>query len=154
VLSLKGNTNLLTFYSLNPTRKKVIHDLKILNSDVKIWDFGGQEQYRNEFLKNFKNNFSGTSKIIYVIDIQDKDKYDITIEHFEKIINLMGENTTIELSIFLHKFDPDLADTHPEITDEVVRSLKQRIKDIIPSSIFYNIFNTTIYTVFEKTITD
>ena len=153
VLSLKGKTNLLSFYNLNPTRGQEIHNMEMLNSDVNIWDFGGQEQYRQNYLERFNEFLTGTSKIVFVIDIQDQKRYELALDYFQKIIELLNKSE-IEISIFLHKCDPDLKETHPEITDEVISSLIQKIKDIMPSSLYFNIFKTTIYTVFEKIITD
>jgi len=154
VLSLKGKTSLLSFYKLNPTRGEQIHNFQTLNSEFNIWDFGGQERYRKDYFKDFKKYLLGTSKLIFVIDIQDKDRYDLALDYFQKIMNLLTDNTDIDFSIFLHKFDPDLRETHPEITNSVVDGLIQQIKDIIPSNIFYNFFKTTIYTVFDKAIID
>ncbi len=153
VLSLQGKTNLLSFYSLKPTKKKVIHKIQMLTSSVNIWDFGGQEQYRNEYLENFDKIIIGTTKIIYVIDVQDEGKYEISLSYFQKIINLLKDKTDIDLSIFIHKFDPDINETHPDIKNNI-GDLIQKIKSIIPSTFFYNIFKTSIYTVFSKTIID
>jgi len=152
VLSLKGKTNLLSYYSLNPTKKMEKDRIQMLYSEINIWDFGGQEQYRDKHLENFNKHVIGASKIIYVIDVQDKDRYEIAIEYFQKIINLIKDKSDIDVSIFLHKFDPDLGETFPEINEKVVGALIQKIKVIIPSNIFYKIFKTTIYTMFEKTI--
>ena len=154
VLNLKGKTNLLSFYKLKPTRGLNIENFQAISSEFSIWDFGGQEQYRKDYLNDFDTHLLGTSKLIFVIDIQNKDRYDLALDYFQKIMNLLTDNTDVDLSIFLHKFDPDLRENHPEITKNVVDGLIQQIKYIIPSNIFYNFFKTTIYTVFDKTIID
>ena len=56
VLSLKG-LNLMSLKSSNPTRGIETSNLNINDEKFNIWDFGGQEQYRNIHLEDFKKNF-------------------------------------------------------------------------------------------------
>lgn len=147
VLSLKGFKNLLTFYSLTPTKGIDIVNIEALNSRFNIWDFGGQEVYRDGYLKNFESHITGTEKIIFVIDVQDKERYDIALEYLQKITNeLKEENLDVDFSIFLHKFDPGV-----EINSDTVKELTQRILRIMPEEINYELYKTTIYTTFSKT---
>lgn len=154
VLSLRGTKNITEFHNVKPSKVEHIDSIKVLDSEFSIWDLGGQESYRSEYLKNFNKYIIGCSKLIYVFDIQDTDRYDLGLEYFKKIIDLLkGKN--IEISIFLHKFDPDLTVSRSDITKEIVDGLKERVKDIIDkTNFFYQIFNTSIYALFEKKITD
>ena len=103
-------------------------------------------------------NIAGCSKIIYVFDIQDFDRYNLALKYFESMIDLIKDNKeakNIEISIFFHKADPDLSQTHPEITEMAIDNLKEKIKDIVDKTdIFYQIFKTSIYAIFEKLIID
>ena len=153
VLSLKGQQNILSFFKINPTKGLKIEYIKALNSNFNIFDLGGQEAYRKDYLSNFNKYIEGTSKVIYVFDIQDIKRYDSALNYFQEIINKFkgSNNKEVEFSIFLHKFDRDLKETRPDITGETIEDLLKKIKEIIVGSeLFYEIFRTTIYTTFEK----
>ncbi|MFX1392463.1 MAG: ADP-ribosylation factor-like protein [Promethearchaeota archaeon] len=146
VLSLQKNINLLSYTSLEPTKRFEITELDDLNSKFHIWDFGGQEQYRDDHLENLKTYLTGAKKFIYVIDIQDKKRFDLTLEYFKSIIKILEEEKpSIKLSIFLHKFDPDLI-----IEADVVQKLIDQIIEILPENFDYRIYKTSIYTIFRK----
>lgn len=157
VMSLKGIKTLPKFFNVKPSKGEDIQPIKVLDSEFSIWDLGGQESYRIEYLKNFNKYIKGCSKLIYVFDIQDTKRYDLALEYFENLINLVENNfntNTIEISIFLHKNDPDLNVIKPELTREIIDDLKEKIKNRIEkTSFFYQIFKTTIYALFEKNIT-
>ena len=156
--SLRGTRNLPTFCKTKPTVRRNILSIKAYDSEYIIWDLGGQEAYRDEYLENFDNYFKGLDKFIYVFDVQDIKRYDLALEYYEKIINLLKDRnnaTNIEVSIFLHKYDPDLNNIRPDITDKIIDDLKDQIKKIIDKTeFFYQIFKTSIYCLFDKTVTD
>lgn len=151
VKCLKGVKNLASFNTPQPTRGHKINTFNTYGTDFSIWDFGGQESYRDEFFVNFSDHIKETDKIIFVIDIQDWERYEKSREYLVKLISLIQKNQIlIDLSIFLHKFDPDLESFNIDITDEMIENFIKKIKDKIPSNIPYNIFRTSIYTVFQK----
>lgn len=155
LLSLRGKKNLSDFSSVTPTRGSDTVKFKAFDSGYNIIDLGGQEAYRNNHLENFKQYLIGTNKIIYVIDIQDKDRYEMAIEFLKSIINLMKENRVfVDFSIFLHKFDPDLDQSNKKISDSVINGLIVKIKATLPPNFPYTLHKTSIYTVFEKLIID
>lgn len=150
VLSLKG-LNLMSLKSSNPTRGIETSNLNINDEKFNIWDFGGQEQYRNIHLEDFKKNFKETDKVIYVIDIQDQKRYKIALDYLMKIMKKLGNQIDkIKFSIFLHKSDPNLKETHPDLTNEIIEDLITKIKEVIPSNLRDEIYKTSIYTVFER----
>jgi len=153
VLCLKGVKNLSSFSSIKPTRGYQINKFSTLGSKFNIWDFGGQEQFREDYFKNFKNHIKGTSKLIYVLDIQDRERYDLSLKYLAKIIALLKENKlNPEFSLFLHKFDPDMEIINKEIKGEITQPLIKKIENIIPQSFPHQIYKTSIYTVFQKSI--
>ncbi|MBD3255334.1 MAG: hypothetical protein GF383_09590 [Candidatus Lokiarchaeota archaeon] len=151
-LSLQGISNLLRYAELNPTKNYNIVNFDILHSKFSIWDFGGQKEYRDKHFKNLDQYFPETDKIIYVIDVQDIDRYDIALDYLEMLINKMPKKyaTTIELLVFIHKCDPDLDKLHPEISDGKLEGLINKVKAVIPSEFNYKIMKTTIFTTFKK----
>ena len=153
VLSIIGKMNLINYLSLDPTLGPDITNFEAHDSKFNIWDLGGQISYREEYLENFDEFINGSSKIIFVIDIQDMQRYDLALEYLENVIKkIQQKNLDIDISIFLHKYDPDLNEIHPEITEEIIQELIQKIKNLIPSNFFMEIYKTTIYTIFDKTL--
>lgn len=151
VLCLKGVKNLSSFSTIKPTRGFEINNFHTLGSEFNIWDFGGQAQFREDYFKNFKNHIKGASKLIYVIDIQDRERYDLSLEYLHRIIMLLIKvKVNIDFSLFLHKFDPDIEIIKNEIKEEVIQVLIKQIEDLIPTDFPYQIYKTSIYTIFQK----
>jgi len=156
VKCLSGTKKLTSFCDIKPTTGNKIISINILDTDFSIWDLGGQEAFRKEYLSDFNDYIYGCNKLIFVIDIQDTKRYELALEYFEKIIDLTEAEknaNNIELSVFLHKFDPDLIEN--DAFDKKINRLKEKVKEKLDSTdFFYQIFRTTIYAIFEKRITD
>ncbi|MHA1983092.1 MAG: ADP-ribosylation factor-like protein [Candidatus Hodarchaeales archaeon] len=79
-----------------------------------IRDLAGQAVYRKKHLEDPKN-FENLRCLIFVIDVQKTDNFDIVQSYFIDILNKLlefGENPLV--SIFLHKYDPDLREQFSE----------------------------------------
>ncbi|MFX1497615.1 MAG: ADP-ribosylation factor-like protein [Promethearchaeota archaeon] len=151
VLSVTGKVNLLNYLSLDPTLGHNIINFNSINSKFNIWDLGGQESFRDEYLDNFAEYITGASKLIFVIDIQDVLRYDLALKYFESTLKRIEEmNLNLDLTLFLHKYDPDLKELRPEITEKMILDLIEELKNVIPNDFYYEIYKTTIYTVFDK----
>lgn len=155
LLSLREGTNLLSYLSLKPTRGVNIDTFKGPPSDMIIWEFGGQDQYRQEYLDNFDRYFDEVDNIIYVIDIQDVDRYELSVEYFKNIIKLLTENNVkVDITIYFHKYDPLITkqEKFKDIDKVTTPALIKNLTKIIPSGYNCKIFKTTIYTIFEKSL--
>lgn len=152
ILCLMGVKNLNAFSQLKPTiNRHIWPKFELSDTEFTIWDFGGQEQYRAEYLANFRENFRQTDKFIFVIDIQDVERYDLALEYLSQIIQLFLRNELkVDFSIFLHKYDPDLHDFMPEFSEENVSVLINKIDNVIDNQLEYSLFKTTIFTTFRK----
>lgn len=151
VLSLRGDRNLLSYCQLSPTKDHEIINMQFQDTQFNIWDFGGQRTYRDKHLDNFQKYFKGCNKLIYVIDIQDTDRWDKAIKYLEEVTNrIENHKDSMSFSIFLHKYDPKLKKIRPDISDEMIEELIEKIKVILESKMDYRVFKTTIYTNFEK----
>ena len=97
--------------NLMPTKGVDRHYIETENSDIDlyIWDFGGQAQYRSKYFDNPEQYFLQTDLLIYVIDVQDSERYAESFEYFEQILEILS---TLEeepfVLIYIHKCDPDL----------------------------------------------
>ena len=152
VLSLQKDTNLLSYYSLKPTQGIEIINLTSDGQKFAIWDLGGQEKYRIEYLENLERYTRGVDKLIFVIDIQDQDRYDLALEYLKKVIEyLESKDRTPKISVFLHKMDPQI-EKENKIPIETLTELNKKILAIVSDNFKPDIFKTTIYTIFQKTI--
>ena len=50
---------------------KNIERTTLVEKNVVVWDFGGQETYRNEYLADPESYLSSISYAFYVVDVQD-----------------------------------------------------------------------------------
>ena len=151
LISLSKDSNLLSYCSLKPTKGVKIQKYETQEELLSVWDFGGQEQYREEYLTNFKKYIDKVEKIIFVIDVQDVKRYEDSLNYLEDIINLLKhEDKMVELSIFLHKYDPNISEKIEKIEETIKTDLLDKVKSLIPKDFRYEIYRTTIYTVFEK----
>ncbi|MHA2282257.1 MAG: ADP-ribosylation factor-like protein [Promethearchaeota archaeon] len=142
---LKGIKNISAFNSLRPTRGAIWNDFEAMNTSYLIVDLGGQNAYRSEYFTDFSKYLAGTSKIIYVIDIQDTNRYDEALEYMNRVINLIDNKRDVDFSIFLHKYDSDFT-----FDNAVINKLIKKIRQVIRPNFVYSLHKTSIYAIFEK----
>ena len=104
LLSLQKKVNLLSYYSLKPTPGVNIVTIEKQDTRFHIWELGGQQQYRDEYLQNLEKYIQEANKFIYVIDVQDTNRYEMALQYFTDIFKLIkqGNRKKLQLSIFLH----------------------------------------------------
>lgn len=130
---------------LKPTIKVKYRRTRFLNMPAVFWDMGGQEKYRNVYLKDPDVYFSETSLFIYVIDIQDSEKLEASLNYFEMVMKYFIENNIdVPVIITFHKYDPDIR-SYEEINEDIAH-IRENIKEA------YSDFNilfqqTSIYDV-------
>lgn len=120
--------------------------------DLFVWDLGGQKEYRNKYLKYPEQYFLQIDLLLYVIDVQDSERFAASFEYFEKILEILGNlEENPYLLIFLHKYDPDLKG---EPTIELnVEFLKDNLKELferIELKLDYEIYLTSIYSLISN----
>lgn len=94
-----------------PTKQIAISNLQVLGIPMKIWDMGGQKDYRKEYLSRIQY-YEGTKLLFYVIDVQDQDRFDAALEYFEKIMNnFVYLELHPKVIVILHKCDLDFKNT-------------------------------------------
>ncbi|MFX1242151.1 MAG: Rab family GTPase [Promethearchaeota archaeon] len=151
MLNFIGKFNLSDYNSYNNIKSPSIVKLESGNTEFDIWDFKGEEVYRNEFLNNFDDCINGTGEIFFVIDIQDLNRYDLVIKYLREIINkLKSLSLRVDFTFFLHKYDHDLLKRFPNINNEMIENLITKIKQIVPKEDFHEIYKTTIYTILDR----
>jgi len=135
---------------LTPTRRIARDTFKFLGIEFTRMDFGGQKQYREEYLKHPEKYLSGTDLMFYVIDAQDFNRYIESIDYLEDVLLFFKEEQAyVPICILFHKFDPELVDD-VQINKRIL-TLKQALTRYSNDfDIFF--FETTIFDI--KSIMD
>ena len=136
--------------TLLPTRRIARDSFRFLGIEFSRMDFGGQRQYREEYLKNPTKYLSGTDLVYYVIDAQDYDRYIESIDYLEQILLFYKEDQEYPpVCVLFHKFDPQLVDD--KVINKKILTLKQALTRYSNTfDIFF--FETTIFDI--KSIMD
>lgn len=125
---------------VNRTEEKIFEEQ---NSQISIWDLGGQQKYREKFLEQGKIYLYNVDLLFYFIDIQDAKRIKEAIELFKKILNSLRELDEFPpLVVCINKFDPDL-----KKSKEIRKNLKFVEEEIVKYSrdFFFKIFHTSIF---------
>ena len=129
-----------------PTKGVVRTEEKLFeeqNSQISIWDLGGQQKYREKFLEQGKIYLYNVDLLFYFIDIQDTKRIKEAIDLFKKILNSLKELDEFPpIVICVNKFDPDL-----KKSKEIRKNLKIVEEEIIKCStdFFFKIFHTSVF---------
>ncbi|KKN12217.1 hypothetical protein LCGC14_1018650 [marine sediment metagenome] len=136
--------------TLLPTRRIARDSFRFLGIEFSRMDFGGQRQYREEYLKNPIKYLSGTDLVYYVIDAQDYNRYIESIDYLEQILLFYKEEQDYPpVCVLFHKFDPQLVDD--KVINKKILTLKQALTRYSNTfDIFF--FETTIFDI--KSIMD
>ncbi len=146
-----GEIGIKDLAKLRPT--KGVERQEIITSDLVLllWDFGGQQEYRDKYLRDPDKYFINIDLIIYVIDLQDPEKYLESIDYFEKIIDLIEKlEEDPYILIFIHKYDPDIKE-NPEILLNI-EYVKDLVKKVFRErkQLDYDIYLSSIYSLLTK----
>ncbi len=148
-LTIKYRGNLQQFgqmlKDLLPTKGAVQDRLKVSNVNVMLWDLGGQQQYRKVYLKEPERFFFDCSAVMYVIDIQDEERFDESMEYLERIVKIfhyLKENPYF--MILFHKYDPEL-EMEPKYQVFIKDLTKLVSKNLTDANITFQLRNSSVY---------
>jgi GTPase SAR1 family protein len=147
-----GRLGISDTIATHPTRGVVRMKFGSSNLNLFIWDLGGQEEYRERYLKNPEQYFIQLDLLLYVIDVQNPDRFDESLEYLDRIFDsiIMLEEKPYIL-IFIHKFDPDIkGDPKIQLNVEL---LKENLNEIIKSKDYgfdIEIYLTSIYSMISR----
>lgn len=129
--------------NLQPTKNVDFAQLTSKNVTFSLWDMGGQEEYRKIYVAHPERFFTSVYAVIYVIDAQDKEKYDLSYNYLTKVLDILESFAEFpDFSIFLHKADPQVYDQIKEDLNELEEKIKEEFKK---RNFYYRIFQTSIY---------
>jgi len=150
---------------LLPTRGVQREKLDFFGYPIISWDLGGQVQYREKLYFNKPElYFSDADLILYVIDIQDSDRFEESANYFKLVLTALSDlNENPPILVVLNKSDQDVrrtlqwqkrVDTVKNSFDKVVDEWNTFEVDYRDTSIFQNatimqMFSTALMKVSE-----
>lgn len=147
-----GKLGIQDLVGLRPTKGVERKVIESSNLELFIWDFGGQKEYRDKYINKPELYFFQLDLLLYVIDVQDSERFEGSFEYFEKILDILinlEENPYI--LIFIHKYDPDLKNDPTLLLN--VEFLKENLKEVFENRDFdfaYEIYLTSIYSLISN----
>ena len=144
LLVLDKKFSLLSSVSPTIKVKRTSHSNSLLGISITRWDLGGQKNYRKIYIADKSKYFTAMESIFYVIDIQDKKKFNEALTYLKDVINIILNNhpKNFQFLILFHKYDPDLKKNETILKN--IKLLKGKIPKII-SNFKYSIYKTSIY---------
>jgi len=117
---------------LKPTIRVEYHKMNFLKNNTIFWDMGGQETYREIYVNYQDVYFDATDLLIYVIDIQDPDRFDNSLEYLNAILTFFSESEMdVPIIITFHKFDPELKADEEILAN--IEKLREKILNEYPN---------------------
>lgn len=128
--------------SLAPTILYETRRHPFLGLQVGIFDFGGQEDYRREYMEK-PDVFKGTDILIPIVDLHDPNNFEQAKEYFEGLLDIYRKNNEKpRIFLFLHKYDTE--NYQKELLDTNVKKAKELYLDMFKDYDF-NYMLTSIY---------
>ncbi len=117
---------------LKPTIRIEYHKMNFLRSNTVIWDMGGQETYREIYVNYQDVYFDSTDLLIYVIDIQDPDRFNNSLEYLNAILSFFEKSEmNVPIIITFHKYDPELKANEEILLN--IEKLREKILNKYPN---------------------
>ncbi len=96
--------------SLSPTILYETRRHPFLGLNVGIWDMGGQEEFREEYMQK-PEVFKGTDILIPVVSLHEPGTFEEARDYFKDLLELYRKNNEKpRIFLFLHKYDTERID--------------------------------------------
>ncbi|MHA2390644.1 MAG: ADP-ribosylation factor-like protein [Promethearchaeota archaeon] len=124
---------------------KGVQRSSLFQGKIVVWDLGGQEVYRNEYLANPESYFKGISFCYYVVDVQDYYRLAFSNMYFMGVLNLIKKYSPYAKIILLfHKMDPDFNPNTRNLKGKFLEKIEPFFQQNNTSVIMYD---TTIFDI-------
>ena len=117
---------------LKPTIRVEYHKMNFLKNNSIFWDMGCLTSYREVYMQYQDVYFDATDLLIYVIDIQDPERFENSLEYLDAILTFFTESKMdVPVIIAFHKFDPDLRGNEEILQN--INELRTKLLDKYPN---------------------
>ncbi|MHA1276185.1 MAG: ADP-ribosylation factor-like protein [Candidatus Helarchaeota archaeon] len=144
---LKQKYNLMD--NIKPTAGIERDEFNILGVPILSWDLGGQQKFRQGYLKDFKI-FAETDALYFVVDLLNPKRYEEALQYYGDVLDICKKlDLRPRIVLCIHKADPNIRNSLN--TQEIIKNLKD---DFLARSRGYEIkiYVTSIYD--RKTIAE
>jgi len=144
---MKKKLNIDLFINDVPTIGAEYSVFNKLGLEYLIVDMGGQNLYRKQYIQDAEKYFFNISLLIYVVDVQDSERFEESINFFKDIIKtlkLLKEKP--EVMILINKVDPDIRNDKKILSS--INFLKYKFKNILEEQEFLN-YEIKPYSIFN-----
>ncbi len=150
LMKFAGNLGIDLLSKLKPTYGVERVQIETEDMNLFVWDFGGQESYRKSYLARPEQYFLECALLIYVIDIQDWERFEESFDYLAKILDILQVLEEYpEVMIYLHKFDPDIREDPDVLLN--VQFVEDVLKDMFQERPYsYETYLTSIYSSITK----
>ncbi|MHA1229419.1 MAG: ADP-ribosylation factor-like protein [Candidatus Helarchaeota archaeon] len=125
-----------------PTVMYEVRNHPYLGLNVSIFDFGGQEQYRESYLEKTEV-FKETDILIPIVDLHDRDSFQEAANYFSRIVEAFKSfEKRPKVVIFYHKYDSK--NFEKELLEVNYQEAKKLIGEIFKDC-DYTEYKTSIY---------
>jgi len=112
---------------------------------IRFWDMGGQEVYRNLYMKKPNLYFSDMDLLIYVIDIQDNSRFNESFNYFKDLLEFLeGKKLVVPVLVVFHKKDINLSKEKLNIIEESIDDWIENLTEAFPDW-YFAFAETTIF---------
>lgn len=102
-----GGMTPLEVKHLGPTVMYEVKTHNYLGLQISLWDFGGQEKYRQSYLET-PNILANTTMLIFILDLHHPEDFEKANEYFSDIYSAIKDGGgDPKLYIFYHKYDTE-----------------------------------------------
>lgn len=129
---------------LKPTQGVDRTSLYFFGKSLILWDFGGQDRYREVYLNKPAEYLALITNVFYIIDVQDLETVDLSTDYFKALFeDLQQFSPNAKYTVLLHKYDPGLND-QTDIPTRFFESITPLLKKY-NTSVF--VYKTSIHDV-------
>lgn len=123
---------------IKPTKGIERSEKNVMGQVIGIWDYGGQQAYRDRYLRSAKD-LEGLSLVFYLVDVQNPDRLDESVSYLRDLLEKMSDFNQDNLIVCFHKYDPDRRDVLKDQLNaawERMESVAEDAYAFLPTSIF------------------
>jgi len=149
--TIKKEVGFSELTGLKPTKGANRDELYLEDQELHILELGGQEEFRKFYIEEPDRFFIGTDIILFLIDVQDDERYQEALEYLQSILrtlNYLQESS--EFIILIHKCDPDVIKA--PLFQEKMTYLKENIENLFKNFSFqFEIQMSSIFNIVSMT---
>jgi GTPase SAR1 family protein len=146
IIEILKHKKIVDLKKILPTRGRRIEEFIFNNQHFCVWELAGPTRYRERWIAEKDLIFMLINELIFFINVQNFEDYEKSVKYLTKLTDLIVEfndkiDSNFKIFIFLHKFDPTIADLHKYV--ENAKFLTDKIKQLsLPYN--YEIWKTSV----------